>query len=63
VQRYTVKLTNATIVDITFHLPNTRDPDLQKYAEYEEVAFTYEKIQWVWTDGGITTQDDWGAIA
>jgi type VI secretion system secreted protein Hcp len=59
VQRYTVKLTNARIADIKFHMPNTRNPDLAKYAEYEEVSFTYQKIQWIWTEGGITAQDDW----
>jgi type VI secretion system secreted protein Hcp len=32
---------------------------LAKYAEYEEVSFTYQKIQWIWTEGGITAQDDW----
>jgi type VI secretion system secreted protein Hcp len=58
-QYYTVKLTNARIIDIGFRMLNTRNPDLQKYAEYEEVAFTYEKIEWIWTDGGITAQDDW----
>ncbi len=30
-----------------------------KYAEYEEVAFTYQKIEWTWMDGGITAMDDW----
>jgi type VI secretion system secreted protein Hcp len=58
VQRYTVKLTNAIVTDIKFHLPNTQDPDLAKYSEYEEVAFTYQRIMWTWIDGGITAQDD-----
>jgi hypothetical protein len=22
-------------------------------------AFAYQKIEWVWTDGGITADDDW----
>ena len=56
--RYTVKLANANIADIKFHQPNTQRPDLAKYSEYEEVAFTYQKITWTWTDGGITAQDD-----
>jgi type VI secretion system secreted protein Hcp len=58
VQRYTVKLTNAIITDIKFHLPNTQNPDLGKYAESEEVSFTYQRIMWTWIDGGITAQDD-----
>jgi type VI secretion system secreted protein Hcp len=59
VQHYTVKLTNATIADIKFHMLNTKNPDLVKYSEYEEVSFTYQKIEWTWTDGGISAQDDW----
>jgi type VI secretion system secreted protein Hcp len=58
-QHYTVKLTNARIIDIGFRMLNNRNPDLQKYAEYEEIAFTYEKIEWIWNNGGITAQDDW----
>jgi type VI secretion system secreted protein Hcp len=59
VQRYSVTLTNARLVDIRFHMLNTKNPEFQRYAEYEEVSFTYQKIQWTWTDGGITAQDDW----
>jgi type VI secretion system secreted protein Hcp len=58
-QYYTVKLTNARIVDINFHMLNNKNPDLVRYNEYEEVAFVYEKITWIWTDGGITAEDDW----
>jgi len=58
-QNYTVKLSNARIVDIRFQMLNNKNPDLMKYAEYEEVAFAYEKITWTWNDGGITAEDDW----
>ena len=40
-------------------MPNNKHPDLMKFAEYEEVAFTYEKIEWTWTDGGIMAADSW----
>jgi type VI secretion system secreted protein Hcp len=60
-QYYTVKLTNANISSINFHQLNTQDPSLIKFAEHEEVAFTYQRIQWIWTSGGITSQDDWMA--
>jgi type VI secretion system secreted protein Hcp len=59
VQYYTIKLTNARIADIEFHMPNNKDPDLMKRAEFEEVSFTYQTIQWVWVDGGIVTRTDW----
>jgi type VI secretion system secreted protein Hcp len=59
VQHYTVKLTNANIASIAFRMANNKHPDLMKFAEYEEVAFTYQKIEWTWNDGGITAGDDW----
>lgn len=59
VQRYTVKLTNATINDIKFHMFNNKHPDLMRYAECEEVSFTYQRIEWLWTDGGIVAEDKW----
>jgi len=59
VQHYTVKLYNANIASISFRMANNKHPELMKFAEYEEVAFTYEKIEWTWTDGGITAMDDW----
>ena len=59
VQHYTVKLTNANVASIAFRMANNKHPDLMKFAEYEEVAFTYQKIEWCWIDGGITALDDW----
>ena len=61
VQHYTVKLTNANVASIAFRMANNKHPDLMKFAEYEEVAFTYQKIEWTWNDGGITAGDDWEA--
>jgi len=61
VNHYTVELMNANIANITFRMANNKNPELMKYAEYEEIAFTYQKITWTWTDGGITADDDWEA--
>ncbi len=61
VQHFTIKLTNANIASIDFRMLNDKNPDLAKYAEYEEIAFTYQKIEWTWNDGGITAGDDWEA--
>ena len=58
---YTVKLTNATITSIDFKMPDHQDPNLANTTEYEEIAFTYQKIQWVWKDGAITASDEWAA--
>ncbi|MEJ7734033.1 MAG: type VI secretion system tube protein TssD [Polyangiaceae bacterium] len=58
---YDVELTNANIASISFKMLNNKNPELMKYAEYEEIAFTYQKITWTWKDGGITADDDWEA--
>ncbi len=58
---YTIELTNARIISIHFVMPNTKDPDTARLNPYEEIAFTYQKIQWTWNDGGITAEDDWEA--
>ena len=61
VQYYTVKLVNAGIASITALMQNLDDAVQHKFPMQEEVAFTYQKIEWIWTDGGITAQDDWEA--
>jgi type VI secretion system secreted protein Hcp len=48
---YSIKLTNARIASIRSVLPNTKDPNLTRFAEYEEVAFTYQKITWIYKVG------------
>ena len=58
-QYYTIKLFNASIAGINFQMPNTRNPDFTKYGEYEEISFTYQKIQWIWTEGAIISEDAW----
>ena len=42
-------------------MPNIEDPAQQKFDLQEEVAFTYQKIEWIWTDGNETAMDDWEA--
>lgn len=54
---YTIRLTNATLSGIKMAMPNNKNPELVKYKEFEEVSFVYEKIEWIWIDGGITTMD------
>ncbi len=51
VEYMTMKLTNARVVSV------------HRFSEggeaYDDVAFTYHTIEWTWTDGGTTTEDDW----
>ncbi|MBM3524091.1 MAG: type VI secretion system tube protein Hcp, partial [Alphaproteobacteria bacterium] len=56
----TIKLTDARICEIGFTLPDTRDPALRSYAEFERIGFLYKKIGWTWTDGGATHEDSLG---
>jgi len=58
-QHYTVTLTNAVISSIEFRMPDTKNPASAQMDAFEEVAFTYQKIQWTWTDGGVTATDSW----
>jgi type VI secretion system secreted protein Hcp len=60
-QTHTVQLVNAVISDIVFTMPNNKHPDLASLVEYEDISFTYQKITWTWTDGGITASDDWSS--
>lgn len=59
VQHYTITLKNANIASIAFRMANNKHPDLMKFKEYEEIAFTYQKITWTWNDGGVMAEDDW----
>jgi type VI secretion system secreted protein Hcp len=59
VQYFTIKLTHASIASITMQMPNNKHPDLVKLNPFEDVAFSYQRIEWTWTDGAITASDDW----
>jgi type VI secretion system secreted protein Hcp len=56
-QYYTIKLTNATVVSIALH--KNRPPAPDGLHEYEEINFVYQKIEWTFTDGGISASDNW----
>ena len=57
---YMVKLTNASTASIEFKKGDARG-GAGRFGEYEEISFTYQKIEWTITDGGITATDDWEA--
>jgi type VI secretion system secreted protein Hcp len=54
---YTVRLTGARLADIRFFMPNLRDPDEARLVEFEDVSFTYDRIEWVWVDGDVRAED------
>lgn len=51
---YTITLRNAAISDIKSTWVSEKKQSL------EEISFTYEKIKWVYANGGITFEDSWG---
>ena len=58
-QTYTITLTNANIASIAESMPDNEIAANAGLPLREQVTFTYQKIQWTWTDGGITAMDDW----
>jgi type VI secretion system secreted protein Hcp len=62
-QIYTITLMNASIASIREYMPDNEDPAKAKLPLLQEVSFTYQKIEWVWTKGTITAEDDWESAA
>lgn len=62
-QYFTIVLTNANIASIHFSMPDNTHKDSSALREREEIAFTYQKIEWRYEKGGITALDDWEARA
>ena len=56
-QHFTIRLSDAAITSIDLQMPNTKYPDLLRLESFEQVAFTYRKIQWAWTEGGLVADD------
>ena len=56
----TIALTDALITSINEVKVDTADKsNIDNTGEYEQVSFTFQKITWTWTEGGITYSDDW----
>lgn len=58
-QFYTIKLTNAKICGIRQEMLNNKYPENMQHKEREHVSFTYENIEWIYEDGGISAQSKW----
>ena len=52
---------NAWFASINFCMPNSKNPDLVRYEEYEQVAFTNQKMIWTSNLGGLTAAHDWSS--
>jgi len=60
-QIYTVILTNASIASMHEFMKDNQAPSQATLPLQEQISFTYQKIEWVWTEGAITAMDDWEA--
>ena len=52
-------LAKAKIVAVRPIVDNVKDKSKQLYGHLEEIHFRYEKIQWTYLDGNISTEDQW----
>jgi type VI secretion system secreted protein Hcp len=59
IQFYTIRLYGAQIVGIRQEMLNNRYPENVQHKEREYVTFTYRGIEWIYEDGGISSQADW----
>jgi type VI secretion system secreted protein Hcp len=58
-QYFTIRLTNASIASIAMQMPNNKHADLASLETFEDVTFTYQKIEWIWASPAISAMDDW----
>ena len=56
---FVVHLHHATICSLQMKVLNTMNPRYANLPALEEVAFAYQRIEWIWIDGMITADDDW----
>jgi type VI secretion system secreted protein Hcp len=58
-QFYTIELTNALLCGQEIYLPMTIDKEFAHFPVMEKLKFSFQKIVWTYTNGGITATDDW----
>ena len=56
---FTMKLTDAVIVDISSRMPNCQDPDMASFTHLENVYFSYRHISWEHVVSNTSAADDW----
>ena len=59
---FKITIENCRVVSRRLWSPNKLDASTGSYIPLEEVSFTYQKITWTYTDGGIEYQDMWGVL-
>ena len=56
---FTIKLAEATVVNMNQFTPLTFLPENKPYKNMEKISFSYSKITWTYNDGNIEFTDDW----
>ncbi|MHB8575323.1 MAG: type VI secretion system tube protein TssD [Dehalococcoidia bacterium] len=58
---FTIKLQNASVASIEQYVDyfSAGHPTSEDLRRLEDISFTFQKIEWTFTDGGITASDDW----
>ena len=56
---FTHVLENVKVSEVRALMPNTKDPDKERYVHLEEVSLVYGKIKWTYAEGGLEFEDDW----
>lgn len=54
---HSIRLTNARVASLDFQMPNCRDPVQQRYGDHEQVALTFQNIEW--THGPVVVEESW----
>jgi type VI secretion system secreted protein Hcp len=60
-QMYTIRLTNANIASIQESMNDNELAENANLPLREQIAFTYQKIEWIWNDGIVEAEDSWEA--
>jgi type VI secretion system secreted protein Hcp len=58
---FTIKWTDAVLVDGKGYMPNCLDPSMSSFTNMETWSFTYRKIEWDHDVAGTSGSDDWRA--
>ena len=60
---FTHTLTEARVVSVRPYMPDTHNPQYDRYQHMEEVAFRYEEIEWQFLEGGVIANDRWTDVS
>jgi type VI secretion system secreted protein Hcp len=56
---FTIRMMNANISWIQLRMLDNRQARYASMPQIEEVSFAYQRIEWLWMEGNIGTDDDW----